>query len=542
MKNEQSQAKNQIEDKKAIIDEIQKQITKLYQEQSNLNDDSLTAEYNMIQTQIIERQCELNILRISRNDAFIKLKSKPYIRQIFDGEQSIEKVFQYLRSNNLDQHLIDGYHGMAASFLDCEQNMELAISVAIGNKMFNHIVTSAYVATNILSWMKKLGLPGEPVFMPMDKLMVYDFTYPDSDNVKPLINLVNFPDQLELAYRHLFYRKMLIRDLENFGEIRQSKVDVVTLDGQQQRGKGDMTGGFYNAGQAKLTLFKAYEDKKQKYENAERGCKELDQKREQILANLANIGESVNKITAKMQNLKKSSAEADMNMNVAKKNSKELEVRLEKYQNDGKKYNMQVQEYQTRISLLQDDLDGKLDDASQHEQMEMYKITREVEALKTNLRKMFKKTSKLQNQKETLRNELENDVLKSLKESHLQLGTPGKLDFLRKQLRSQSENKVALRDSIVRMEESIDKNVEKMKKLSDKVQKTKKTCDQLENAVWSKRHQFDEFMSKHYRAASEKEKNLLDQLKVSCFFFKMPGKSSIQVVGYLGSSHTLLQT
>ena len=515
MTNEHSQTKNFIEEKKVIVDEIKDQKAKLYQEMSNLNDDSLMAEDNMIRTQIIQEQAELDHLKRSMIDALIKLKSQPYMRQIFDGVQSIEKVFQHLRNNDVDQHLIDGYFGMAASFLDCEKNLELAISVAIGNKMFNHIVTSANVATQILSWMKKLGLPGEPIFMPLDKLLVYDFTYPESANVKPLINLVLFPEQLELAYRHMFFRKMLIRDLENFGEIRDSKVDVVTLDGQQQRGKGDMTGGFYNAGHAKLTLFKAYEDQKQNCENSERSCKELFRKKEQILANLKQTLESVNKISAKMQNLEKSSDEASMNMDVAKKHSKELEVRLEKYQNDWKKYNLQVQEYQTRISLLQDDLNGKLDDASQQEQIEMYKIAAEVEVLKTNLRKMFKKTSKLQSLKETLRNELEHDVLKSLKESHLQLGSPGKLNFLKKQLSSRSENKVALRDSIVRMEESIAMNVETMRELSDNIQEIKATYDQLENAVWSKRNQFDEFMSKHYRAASKEEKNLLDQLKVS---------------------------
>lgn len=513
--NEQSKTKALIEEKKAAIDEVKEQTTKLYQEQSTLNDDTLTAEYSMIQAQIIRKQAKLDSLKTSKNDALIKLKSKPYMRQIFDGDQSIQKVLQHLRSNNLDQHLIDGYLGMAASFLDCEKKMELAISVAIGNKMFNHIVTSAYVATQILSWMKKLGFPGEPIFMPLDKLMVHEFTYPEASNVKPLINLVQFPEQLELAYRHLFYRKMLIRDLENFAEIRQSKVDVVTLDGQQQSGKGFMTGGFYNSSEAKLTLFKAYEDQNKIYENEDRGLKELDGKREQILSKLAHISEGVNKITAKMQYLKKSSAEATMMMNVAMKESKQLELRLEKYQNDGKKYNLQVLEYQTRIKLLQDDLNGVLDDATQQEQIEMYEIAKEVEVLKTNMKKMFKKTSKLQTQKETLRNELENDVLRSLKESNLQLGSPGKLDFLKKQLRSQSENKAALRNSIIRMEDTIAKNNEKMKELSDKVQKTKETYQQLETAVWSKRHKFDEFMSKHYRAASEKEKNLLNQMKVS---------------------------
>ena len=49
--------------------------------------------------------------------------------------------------------------------------------------------------------MKTLELPGEVDYLPLDKLYVEDFNYPQSDNAVPLINHVVFPDELELAYR-----------------------------------------------------------------------------------------------------------------------------------------------------------------------------------------------------------------------------------------------------------------------------------------------------------------------------------------------------
>ena len=44
----------------------------------------------------------------------------------------------------------------------------------------------------LLDWMNLLKLPGEANFMALDKLIVQDFTYPQSKNAKALIELVKF--------------------------------------------------------------------------------------------------------------------------------------------------------------------------------------------------------------------------------------------------------------------------------------------------------------------------------------------------------------
>ena len=79
--------------------------------------------------------------------------------------------------------------------------MDLPVSIAVGKRLFFHIVNSATVATKLQKWMKTLELPGEVDYLPLDKLYVEDFNYPQSKNAAPLINHVVFPDELELAYR-----------------------------------------------------------------------------------------------------------------------------------------------------------------------------------------------------------------------------------------------------------------------------------------------------------------------------------------------------
>ena len=48
-----------------------------------------------------------------------------------------------------------------ASHIICKSKLDLAVSVALGNKLFFHIVASANVATRILYWKKKLEIQGQ---------------------------------------------------------------------------------------------------------------------------------------------------------------------------------------------------------------------------------------------------------------------------------------------------------------------------------------------------------------------------------------------
>ena len=73
-----------------------------------------------------------------------------------------------------------GYKGVVASHIRCDSKCELPISVAVGNKLFFHIVSSANVATRILHWKRQLDISGEFNFIPLDKIYVQDFEYPTS--------------------------------------------------------------------------------------------------------------------------------------------------------------------------------------------------------------------------------------------------------------------------------------------------------------------------------------------------------------------------
>ena len=60
--------------------------------------------------------------------------------------------------------------------------------------------------TNIPYRMKELRLPGETYFLAMDKLLVRDFEWPEVSSVKRMLDLVDYPEHLEPAFK-VSYKK-----------------------------------------------------------------------------------------------------------------------------------------------------------------------------------------------------------------------------------------------------------------------------------------------------------------------------------------------
>ena len=102
--------------------------------------------------------------------------------------------------------IVTGYKGVVASHIRCDSKLELPISVAVGNKLFFHIVSSANVASRILQWQKELNISGEFNFIPLDKIYVDEnFRYPTSKKAKPLLDTIQYPDELKGAFQVIFF-------------------------------------------------------------------------------------------------------------------------------------------------------------------------------------------------------------------------------------------------------------------------------------------------------------------------------------------------
>ena len=161
-----------------------------------------------LRPQLIQAQEAVHDINQKLSDTMSALKSKPHLRPLVEGIASVEKVIAHLKSNHHQcshkvncSKVIEEYHGVVGNLLSYEKQFELALNVTLGNKVFNHVTDSAVVAQQILWWMKQLNLPGEVTFMPMDKLLIKDFDFPTSKNVKPLQEMVEYPTRLDPVFK-----------------------------------------------------------------------------------------------------------------------------------------------------------------------------------------------------------------------------------------------------------------------------------------------------------------------------------------------------
>ena len=260
-------------------------------------------------------------------------------------------------------------------------------------------------------------------------------------------------------------------------------------------------------------MFKLYEQKNEDYLNAKEKLRELQVKKKEINDSLLTCMTETNKLVIKKDRIKASIKDAEMNQKVEKYQLKELQNELQKLKMDKKKCEQNISQMERRISLLNDELNGDLDESSQEELNAMENTILELEKLQDNSKKMFRKKTKVEKQIADLMNELETNALKRLEEANANLNSPRVLNSMRNQLGINSEIKRLLKDAITKNRIAIEINDETIKELSERSSKINKEFEDFESAVWEHKNKYDNFMAKNYQVGSDEERSLIDALK-----------------------------
>lgn len=181
------------------------------------------------------------------------------------GADSLSRVLETFRQRAADhqqegggapsfwQRILDGYCGQVVDLFTCDPAIYTAVEVTAGNKLFNHVVKTDEVGSQILKEMNKQSLPGEVTFMPLNRLVVKDIEYPKTENAFPMVSRLSFDDNYDLAMRFVFGRTLICRSLETATHLaRAHRLDCVTIDGDQVMSKGSVTGGYCNPARSRL--------------------------------------------------------------------------------------------------------------------------------------------------------------------------------------------------------------------------------------------------------------------------------------------------
>ncbi|XP_063841630.1 LOW QUALITY PROTEIN: structural maintenance of chromosomes protein 3-like [Scylla paramamosain] len=230
---------------------------------------------------------------LSRADQSLRsMAGKP----ILNGRDSVQKVLDTFRERG--GHLgeiAEQYYGLLIENFECERSIYTAVEVTAGNKLFHHIVESDKIGTQILKEMNKQKLPGEVTFMPLNRLTVKDIDYPQTNDAIPMVSKLTYSDRYHKALKYIFGRTLICRNLEVATHLaRSTRLDCVTLDGDQVSSKGSLTGGYFNTSRSRLEIQKTRSELRDQITSAETELRTLQE-------TLRNTEQEINKIVSEMQ-------------------------------------------------------------------------------------------------------------------------------------------------------------------------------------------------------------------------------------------------
>ncbi|TMS23515.1 Structural maintenance of chromosomes protein 3 [Larimichthys crocea] len=231
------------------------ELDKKYYEVKNRKDE-LQSERNYLWR---EENAEQQALAAKRED----LEKKQQLlraatgKAILNGIDSINKVLEHFRRKGINQHVINGYHGIVMNNFECEPAFYTCVEVTAGTRLFYHIVETDEVSTKILMEFNKMNLPGEVTFLPLSKLDVRDTAYPETNDAIPMISKLRYSSNFDKAFKHVFGKTLICRSMEVSTQLaRAFTMDCITLEGDQVSHRGALTGGYYDTRKSRLELQK----------------------------------------------------------------------------------------------------------------------------------------------------------------------------------------------------------------------------------------------------------------------------------------------
>ena len=159
-------------------------------------------------------------------------------RSVTHGISAVMKIVQ--------EKQLDGYYGPVIDNLTLRNPaFRTAVEVAAGNALFHVIVRDDEIAAMLMKELEK-NKAGRVTFLPLNRLRVEDIVYPESNDIRPLINVaIDFDKEVEIAMKQVFGKKLLARDLETAAHFsREYSFDAITKDGDVVNRKGGFEGGY----------------------------------------------------------------------------------------------------------------------------------------------------------------------------------------------------------------------------------------------------------------------------------------------------------
>jgi structural maintenance of chromosome 3 (chondroitin sulfate proteoglycan 6) len=208
------------------------------------------------------------------------------------------------------------YFGMLMENMKLKDNKyQAAVEVAAQNALFHVIVDNDHTAALLLKRLED-GKLGRVTFLPLNQLRIDPVQYPDSNDIRPMLDLcLEYDPKVSKAMQHVFSKKLVARTQELASEwSTKLNMDAVTLDGDLCSRKGALTGGFVDAQKSRLLAYERQIDAQTTLKNVEMNYNGMKKKAQDIDENIQILVQELQKLQTKQLDLSRqiSTKESDI--------------------------------------------------------------------------------------------------------------------------------------------------------------------------------------------------------------------------------------
>ncbi len=172
---------------------------------------------------------------------------------------------------------LDGYYGPLYELFRVEDRYKTAVEVTAGNSLFQVVVDTDETATKILDVMLS-EKSGRVTFVPLNRLHPEQVEYPQSREVVPMIQKLEFDRRYHRAFEHVFGKTIICQTLEVAGAYTRShNLNTITLEGDKYDRKGALTGGYHDSRKSRLDAIKTAKQWRTTYDDVLAQQRELQQ-------------------------------------------------------------------------------------------------------------------------------------------------------------------------------------------------------------------------------------------------------------------------
>ncbi|KAK2969893.1 hypothetical protein RJ640_015461 [Escallonia rubra] len=409
---------------------------------------------------------------------------------------------------------ISGVFGPVFELLDCDEKFFTAVEVTAGNSLFHVVVENDEISTRIIRNLNRLK-GGRVTFIPLNRVKAPQVTYPQDNDVVPLLKKLKFSRNYTPAFAQVFARTVVCRTLDVATRIaRTHGLDCITLEGDQVSKKGGMTGGFYDYRRSKLKFMSIIRQNTKSINEKEDELEKVRYKLQDILQpsvfSCGFIDQQINELVAEQQKsdakLAHDKSELEqLKQDIANANKQKQSI-SKAYEKKGKlliNVQSQIDQLRSSMAIKRDEMGTELvDHLTPVEKETLSRLHPEITELKERLitcraNRIETETRKAEletNQSTNLvrrKNELE--AIKLSAEPDM---IQDEAEIKRQELRDAKLLVDDIARQLKRVSESIEERTRKLKRIKDEKNKLKTLEDDYQRTLQDEAKELEQLLSK----------------------------------------------